>query len=81
MFECVAVSLERLLKGGKNVYVSYGHKNYGEWSLILACMACDETNAMDEVEGIKGYMKAHPGITGIVLRKLEPGVRIKMQST
>lgn len=74
---CVAAYLDMLLKSGKNVYVNYGHQSYGEWSLILACLACDDENAMDEIKGIKGYMKDHPGIKGFAVRNLEPDVSIK----
>lgn len=66
------VFLDMLLKSGKPTYVYYGHWTYQAWGYILACMTCNDMNALDEVEGIKGYLGEHQGITGFLLRNLEP---------
>lgn len=66
--------MDEICETGKNVYVCYGHKTYSEWSLILACMDCDSSNAVEETEGLNAFLKDHPGITGLVLKNLEPTV-------
>lgn len=70
----LTVFLDMLCKSGKKVYVHFGHESFGEWSLTLACLSCDETSAVDEAAGINGYINCHPGITGFVLRNLVPDV-------
>lgn len=56
---------------GKNVYIIYSHRTNGEWGLILAGLACDDTNALDESIGINAFVKEHPGIKGLIIRNLD----------
>lgn len=70
--------LDQLCDTKKKVYVGYSHFTVAEWSFILACTACDDTNAVDEAKGINAFIKDHPGITGIFLRKLDQVVRFDL---
>lgn len=70
------VYLDMLCKSGKDVFINYGHDSYGYWTAALACMACDDMNAVDESKGLIAFLGEHPGIKGMMLRNLEPWVII-----
>lgn len=68
---CTGV-LDLLLKNGKPVYVFFGMDTQEIWAQILGCDGSDGlTAAYKDMEGLKTYMEAHPGIVGLVLKQLE----------
>lgn len=68
--------LDNLITSGKPVYVRYGHDNIAEWTQLFGCDVCAETNAIDEMKGVKAYLDKHKGISGIVLTGLIQNVVI-----
>lgn len=58
---------------GKTVYINYGRRTFEDWTSALSCVG---TNAVDETKGLNVFLKAHPGITGLVLRSFEPNASI-----
>lgn len=56
---------------GKPLFVNIGHDGFLEWTAILDC---DGKNALKDATGIKNFFSKYQGITGLLLRSLEPEV-------
>ncbi|KAE9534576.1 hypothetical protein AGLY_008666 [Aphis glycines] len=56
--------LDDLLKSGKDIYLYYGRMTSPDWCTMLENA---NTNALREMESIKGFFKDHQGIAGLIL--------------
>lgn len=70
---CFKVYLDIFGKSGKKLYVNIGHNSWENWTTILDC---DGQSALKEAERINSFKSDHPGITGLLLRNLEPSLVI-----
>lgn len=60
-------------QSGKKLYVNFLRMHYDDWIKLMECV---EENALKDAKGINDYTSNHPGITGLLLRRLEPYVII-----
>lgn len=67
--------LDTLENTGKKLYTSIGHENYTQWTKILDC---NGQNAIKDANGINAFISHHPGIKGLLFRKLQPDVIIDL---
>lgn len=65
--------LVKLEKFGNNLFVKIGHNDYDEWTFIM-----DGENTAIEVDAIKAFTSAHPGIKGLLFRSMETDVIINL---
>lgn len=76
---CVKDCLDKLRESGKNVYVNYErHGNYAAWGSVLDCIGQNGTNAAKEAESLNAFMEDHSGITGLLMKYLEPRVSTRL---
>jgi hypothetical protein len=52
--------------------VYYGYLNIEVWTYALGCGDCDgDASIRESMKGLTAYMKAHPGIKGIIFTRLQ----------
>lgn len=59
--------LDQLIKTKTNVLVYYYHDTQKDW---CAAVKCDAATQTAEMNNLKSLLDKHPGVKGIVLRKL-----------
>lgn len=68
--------LDDIVNVGKNVYAIYGRETFGDWSVVLYNMDCNDTAAVEESKSINMFLEKHPGVKGFLLNGLIPQVVI-----
>lgn len=55
----------------KPITLTYGYESLKEWSHVLASCGVNQSNVLDDLEGLSTYIRERRNISGIMLNNLD----------